>query len=100
MYDCCMRFLAALFFLLGLSLARLRAADDLFALELYKKNCAQCHEQGGEARVPPRAALEKMSAAAVLRALESGAMREMGGKLTPGSGWPLRAFWGRPPLRL
>jgi len=59
-----------------------------------------CHEQGGEARVPPRAALEKMSAAAVLRALESGAMREMGGKLTPGSGWPLRAFWGRPPLRL
>jgi len=93
MYDCCMRFLAALFFLLGLSLARLRAADDLFALELYKKNCAQC-------RVPPRAALEKMSAAAVLRALESGAMREMGGKLTLGSGWPLRAFWGRPPLRL
>jgi polyvinyl alcohol dehydrogenase (cytochrome) len=97
MYDCCMRFLAALFFLLGLSLARLRAADDLFALELYKKNCAQCHEQGGEARVPPRAALEKMSAAAVLRALESGAMREMGGKLTLGERLAVAGLLGRAP---
>jgi hypothetical protein len=75
-----MRFPAVLFSLVALSPSNLRAADDPFALEIYTKNCAQCHDHGAEARIPPRATLEKMSAAAVLRVLESGVMREMGSK--------------------
>lgn len=77
-----MRFPAVLFFFVALSLSTVWASDDPFSLEIYTKNCAQCHDHGAEARIPPRATLEKMSAGAVLRALESGAMREMGDKLT------------------
>lgn len=95
MYDCCMRSLAALSFLLGLPLATVWAADDPFAVELYKKKCAQCHDQGGEARVPPRVALEKMSSAAVLRALESGVMREVGNKLTQGERLAVAGLLGK-----
>src|ERR1700746_257266 len=80
-YDCSMRILAALPLLLVLPPAGAWAADDPFAAELYTKHCAQCHDQGADARVPPRAALEKMSPAAVLRVLETGVMREMGAKL-------------------
>jgi hypothetical protein len=40
-------------------------------------HCAQCHEQANDARIPPRAALEKLSPAGVLRALETGVMREV-----------------------
>jgi hypothetical protein len=48
------------------------AADDPFAAELYSKHCAQCHDKGADARVPPRTALEKLTPGAVLRALETG----------------------------
>jgi len=71
------------------------AADDPFAAELYVKHCAQCHDQGADARVPPRAALEKMSPATVLRALETGAMREMGAKLTISERIALAALLGK-----
>src|SRR5438477_555126 len=64
-----MRILAALSFLIWLPLW---AADDPFAAQLYTKHCAQCHDQGADARVPPRAALEKMSPAAVLRVFLAG----------------------------
>ena len=64
------------------SVVGLHAADDP-AVELYFKHCAQCHEQGLEARVPTREALGKLSARTVLTALETGVMREMGTKLTP-----------------
>src|SRR3954447_26716341 len=69
-------------FLLGLSAVMAWAADDPYAAEIYKKNCAQCHDQGGEARMPARGALEKMSAAAIVRTLETGVMREVGATLT------------------
>ena len=76
-----MRLLAWLSFLVLLPAVSAFAADDPFAAKLYAKNCAQCHEQGADARVPPRSALEKMSSVAVLRVLETGVMREMGAKL-------------------
>lgn len=43
------------------------AADDAYGTEVYTKNCAQCHDQATEARVPPRASLERMTSAAVNR---------------------------------
>ncbi len=94
-YDCSMRLLAAFSFLVLLPLASVWAADDPFAAELYTKHCAQCHEQGADARVPPRAALEKMSPAAVLRALETGVMREMGAKLAISERMGLAALLGK-----
>jgi polyvinyl alcohol dehydrogenase (cytochrome) len=41
--------------------------------EIYRKRCSACHEQVN-ARIPPREALQKMPAARILRALDSGAM--------------------------
>ena len=41
--------------------------------EVYQKRCAGCHEQTAD-RIPHREALQKMPAARVLRALNSGAM--------------------------
>ncbi|HEX4595061.1 MAG TPA: PQQ-binding-like beta-propeller repeat protein [Bryobacteraceae bacterium] len=41
--------------------------------EVYQKRCSGCHGQVNE-RVPPREALQKMPAARILRALDSGAM--------------------------
>src|SRR5258705_5250090 len=90
-----MRILAALSFLIWLPLTGVWAADDPFAAELYMKHCAQCHDQGADARVPPRAALEKMSPATVLRALETGAMREMGATLTVSERMALAALLGK-----
>jgi polyvinyl alcohol dehydrogenase (cytochrome) len=40
---------------------------------IYKTRCAGCHEQAGS-RIPTRAALQKMPAARILRAMNSGAM--------------------------
>jgi mono/diheme cytochrome c family protein len=68
--------------LTSLPAVTLHAADDTYGAEVYTKNCAQCHEQTTEARVPPRATLEKMTSAAIIRALETGVMREMGAKIT------------------
>src|SRR5580765_370915 len=90
-----MRIFAALSFLTWLPLSSLWGADDPFAAQLYTKQCAQCHEQGADARVPPRAALEKMSPAAVLRVLETGVMREMGAKLAISERMALAAMLGK-----
>lgn len=78
-----------------LPLTTLWAEDDPFAAELYAKHCAQCHDNGAEARVPPRAALEKLTSAAILRALETGVMREMGAKLTLSERPAIAAFLGK-----
>jgi polyvinyl alcohol dehydrogenase (cytochrome) len=40
---------------------------------VYQSHCAVCHEQVNE-RIPPREALQKMSAARILRALDAGPM--------------------------
>ena len=48
-------------------------ADPVSGQAVYQKRCAGCHDQGGQ-RIPPRAALEKMPASHVLRALDFGVM--------------------------
>jgi polyvinyl alcohol dehydrogenase (cytochrome) len=45
--------------------------------EVYMKRCAVCHEQVND-RIPPRAVLQKMSAARIVRALDAGAMMAVG----------------------
>ena len=40
---------------------------------VYRQHCAGCHEQSNP-RIPPRDALQKMPAARIVRALDSGAM--------------------------
>lgn len=44
---------------------------------VYAKRCAACHEQANP-RIPPRDALQKMPAARIIRALDSGAMMAVG----------------------
>ena len=90
-----MPFVRVLIFSAILRLPQLRAADDPFGAQIYAKHCAQCHDQGADARVPPRAALEKMTSASVLRALETGVMRDMGAKLTLGERIAVAPFVGK-----
>jgi polyvinyl alcohol dehydrogenase (cytochrome) len=89
---------AALIFLAFQSRAIAQSKDetgDPFAAEVYTEHCAQCHDRGADARVPPRATLEKLSPAAVLRALETGVMREMGAKLTQTERMAVAALLGK-----
>jgi polyvinyl alcohol dehydrogenase (cytochrome) len=90
-----MRILAALSFLVSMPLADVWAADDPYAANLYATHCAQCHEQGADARVPPRSTLEKMSPTAVQRALETGVMREMGAQLALSERFALATMLGK-----
>ena len=59
--------------LLGLSLHSSAFAAALSGDEIYQKRCSECHEQLSP-RIPHREALQKMPAARILRALDSGAM--------------------------
>jgi polyvinyl alcohol dehydrogenase (cytochrome) len=68
--------------LLLLAVVGLRAADQALGEQIYKKHCASCHEAGGETRVPPLAALRQRTAGALMKALESGAMRQQGALLS------------------
>src|SRR5271169_1928977 len=60
----------------------LALAADPDGASLYKQRCAACHEASGPARVPAPAALRLMSPENIVRALESGAMKEQGAELT------------------
>ena len=63
--------LLALFFAVAVPAGTLSAATSGEAV--YKQRCAACHEQIND-RIPPRAALQKMPSARILRALDAGAM--------------------------
>lgn len=70
--------LAASAFCHGLAqAASLSAADAANAAELYRVNCAACHESETTA-APNRSALEQRTPAAIVDALENGLMREQG----------------------
>jgi polyvinyl alcohol dehydrogenase (cytochrome) len=59
------------------------AADDPFGAAIYKKHCAACHDSPEPGtRVPSKAALRKMPAATILRALETGVMVQQSAALT------------------
>jgi len=59
------------------------AADDPFGAAIYQKHCATCHDAPDPAaRIPAKAALQKMPAGAILRSLESGVMLQQSAALT------------------
>src|SRR5580658_690132 len=49
---------------------------------VYKQRCAMCHDRSAETRAPAPAALRQMAAPNIVRALESGLMKEQGAALT------------------
>lgn len=70
--------LLALFALLG---AGTSAAEDDLAAGVFRRQCATCHEASNIPRMPSVPALRQMTSRAILRALDSGSMREQGLKL-------------------
>src|ERR1041385_2312866 len=53
------------------------------AAQLYRQNCASCHDTSSNSRIPKVSALRQMSAEAVLHSLEHGAMKSQAETLTP-----------------
>src|SRR2546430_947588 len=51
--------------------------------QLYRQNCASCHDVPNNSRIPKLASLREMSAEAVLHSLEHGAMKPQAEDLTP-----------------
>ena len=68
-----MRLLPALLLPLAIT-----AADDPVGAQLYRKHCASCHDVGGDSRIPPQSALRQKSAGSLMKALETGVMRQQG----------------------
>jgi polyvinyl alcohol dehydrogenase (cytochrome) len=64
------------------------AADDPAGAQLYKKHCAACHDAGAGAgaRVPTLAALQQKTSGSIMKALETGVMRQQAAAL----GWAER----------
>ena len=59
------------------------AADDPVGVALYNKHCATCHEAPEPgSRIPAKSALNKLPVVAVLRALETGVMKQQGEPLS------------------
>ena len=60
------------------------AADDPYAAALFQKNCATCHQAGGEAaaRIPQIAVLKSRTPNSILRALEGGVMKQQAAVLS------------------
>src|SRR3977135_3764039 len=57
----------------GLAAASLAQVAGASGEQVYRTRCASCHDQASP-RIPPRDALQKMSALRILRALDFGAM--------------------------
>jgi len=72
---------ALLLLLLVTTSIRVCRAQDGGAL--YRQRCAVCHEGGANDRAPDRSILQKFPSASIVRALETGVMREVVGSLTP-----------------
>jgi polyvinyl alcohol dehydrogenase (cytochrome) len=94
-YHASMRLLAISLMTAMLPSCILLAADDPFGAALFQKHCASCHDQGGDTRIPARSALQQMTAAAVTRALDAGAMREVGATLSSGERRALATWLGK-----
>lgn len=67
--------------LLLLLASALPAADEPAGAQLYRKHCAACHDAGAGARVPTLAALRQKTTGSIMKALESGVMRQQGAAL-------------------
>ncbi|PYS34258.1 MAG: hypothetical protein DMG14_29945 [Acidobacteria bacterium] len=75
----------------------LSAAEDPYAAQLFKQNCASCHEVAAAApgaRIPPVSALKAMTPTAILRALESGIMKSQAAVLSANERQAVANFLG------
>ena len=60
-----------------LALASLRAADEPAGAAIYRQRCGVCHDTPATgSRVPPKATLESLRSATIIKVLESGVMKE------------------------
>jgi polyvinyl alcohol dehydrogenase (cytochrome) len=74
-----------------------RAAEDPYAAQLFKQNCASCHEMAAAApgaRIPPVSVLKAMTPTAILKALESGVMRSQAAVLSSNERQAVANFLG------
>lgn len=59
------------------------AADDPMGVAVYQKHCATCHDApDAQSRIPAKPALQKMPVAVIIRALDSGVMKQQGAALS------------------
>jgi polyvinyl alcohol dehydrogenase (cytochrome) len=73
------------------------AADDPYAVQLFKQHCAACHEAAASApgaRIPPVSQLKAMTPTAILRTLESGIMRPQAAVLSTNERQAVANFLG------
>jgi polyvinyl alcohol dehydrogenase (cytochrome) len=72
------------------------AADDPFAAQLFKKNCASCHDSasGAQGRVPQISVLKTMTPAAIQRTLEGGVMKTQAAPLSGDERLKIASFLG------
>ena len=68
--------------LIILAMSSAAFAADPEGLAVYKQHCAACHDASGETRAPAPAALKLMSPENIVRALESGMMKEQGAAMS------------------
>lgn len=72
------------------------AADEPPGLTLFNKHCATCHDHP-QGRIPPTAALKKLTAENIRQTLETGVMRAQGSTLSDSDKTVLAKFLGIPP---
>jgi polyvinyl alcohol dehydrogenase (cytochrome) len=73
------------------------AADDPYAVQLFKQHCAACHEAAAAApgaRIPPVSQLKAMTPTAILRTLESGIMKPQAAVLSTNERQAVANFLG------
>lgn len=62
---------------------------------IFQKNCAACHRAASDTRAPLPEALAKMPKEAILKALETGSMKEQGSTLSAADRAAVAAFLGK-----
>ena len=80
----------------GAALILLSSAHAADPAALYKEHCAVCHDASATTRAPSPAALKLMSAANILRALDTGIMKEQAAALTADDRRALATHLGAP----
>lgn len=72
------------------------AADDPYAVQLFQKHCASCHdsEAGAGGRIPQKATLKSMTPGAIQKTLESGVMKAQAAPLSPDERLKIATYLG------
>src|SRR4051812_18401145 len=71
-------------------------AQNISGEAVYKQRCASCHD-GSSPRVPPKAALQRLSSARILRVLDFGTMISVGYLLKRDERDAVSNYLGAPP---